>query len=72
MAHPTAPASADMEPVAVSVNDACRLSGLGRTLLYEAIAKGDLASCKIGNRRLILIEDLRAWIRRQRQPTLPR
>jgi excisionase family DNA binding protein len=46
------------------------VSGLGRTRLYEAMAAGDLASCKVGRRRLILLEDLHAWLARQRHPAI--
>jgi excisionase family DNA binding protein len=45
---------------------ATRLAGVGRTSIYGAIGAGDLASCKVGTRRLILVEDLRAWLARQR------
>jgi excisionase family DNA binding protein len=54
------------EPLALSVRDATRTSGAGRTKLYEAIRNGELASCKLGKRRLILVEDLRAWLTRHR------
>lgn len=51
-----------IEPLAVSVNDAIRISGLGRTSLYEAVGSGTLASLKIGKRRLILLDSLKAWL----------
>lgn len=66
MAPTINPSTHSLEPLAVSVTTATRLSGIGRSALYEAIGSGDLASCKVGKRRLILIEDLRAWLRRQR------
>ena len=56
-----------IDPLAVSVQAAARVSGIGRTSLYEAIGAGELASCKVGKRRVILLEDLRAWLARQRQ-----
>ena len=56
-----------IEPLAVSVEAARRLAGIGRTVLYEAMGRGDLPSCKVGKRRLILIKDLQAWLERQRQ-----
>ena len=55
-----------IDPLAVSVHAATRVSGVGRTRLYEAMGSGELASCKVGKRRLILVEDLRAWLARQR------
>jgi excisionase family DNA binding protein len=38
---------------AVSVVDAARRLGIGRSALYEAIARGEVASVRIGRRRLI-------------------
>lgn len=38
---------------AVTVKEACRFTGLGRTLLFELIESGELVSDKIDNRRLI-------------------
>lgn len=49
-------------PLAVSVPEAVRLSGVGRTKLYEAITSGALRSIKVGKRRLVTIEALRAWL----------
>ena len=57
---------AKFEPLAVSVTAATHLAGLGRTSIYEAIGTGDLASCKVGSRRLIMVEDLRTYLARQR------
>jgi excisionase family DNA binding protein len=50
------------EPLAVSPGEAARLSGLGRTTIYNALGSGALKSIKIGKRRLITIEALRAWL----------
>jgi putative DNA primase/helicase len=66
MPHQTA-LHGTMDPLAVSVAAATRVSGIGRTSLYEAMGSGELASCKVGKRRLILLDDLRAWLARQRQ-----
>ena len=48
--------------LAVAPAEAARLTGLGRTTIYEAIGAGALKSVKIGKRRLITIESLRAWL----------
>jgi excisionase family DNA binding protein len=48
--------------LAVGPAEAARLTGLGRTTIYEAIGAGALTSIKIGTRRLITIEALRAWL----------
>ena len=50
------------EPLAVSPAEAARLAGLGRTSIYGALGSGALKSLKIGKRRLIAVEALRAWL----------
>ena len=55
---------ATLQPLAVSPEEAAHASGTTRTAVYEAIARGDLMSFKAGRRRLILIEELRAWLNR--------
>jgi excisionase family DNA binding protein len=47
-----------LTPLAVSIREACRLSGLGRTKIYELIADGRLTTVKIDRRTLIPFEDL--------------
>lgn len=49
-------------PLAVAPAEAARLAGVGRTTIYEAIGAGALRSVKIGKRRLITMEALRAWL----------
>ena len=46
------------EPIAYSVNDACKLLGLGRTLLYQMIGDGRVEARKIGKRTLITAASL--------------
>jgi excisionase family DNA binding protein len=49
------------KPVSATVDDTCRITGLGRTKIYELIAEGRLKTVAIGRRRLVLyssIEDL--------------
>lgn len=50
--------------LAVSPNEAARLCSIGRTTLYQALSSGDLRSVKIGTRRLITLEALRDWLKR--------
>lgn len=52
------------QPIAVSPDEAARLSGIGRTTLFAALAKGDLPSIKIGTRRLIRVDAIRDWLLR--------
>lgn len=53
-----------LPPLAVAPHEAARLAGVGRTTVYAALARGDLASIKIGTRRLILVEAIRDWLDR--------
>ena len=48
--------------LAVSPAEAARRSGLGRTTIYAALKAGDLKSIKIGARRLIMVDALKAWL----------
>ncbi|WP_122613858.1 helix-turn-helix domain-containing protein [Pseudomonas viridiflava] len=50
--------------LSVSVEEAARLVGYSRSGIYEVIASGDLKAFKLGKRRLILMNELRAWIER--------
>jgi excisionase family DNA binding protein len=52
-----------LEPIAVSPADAARLASVGRTTIYYAIGSGALSSLKVGKRRLITVDALRAWLR---------
>jgi hypothetical protein len=54
--------------LAFSVEEFSEATGLSRSFVYEAM-KVDLASIKIGNRRLILAEDGLAWLRAHRERT---
>jgi excisionase family DNA binding protein len=47
-----------LAPLTVSVREACRLSGLGRTKIYELISDGRLTPVKIDRRTLIPFDDL--------------
>lgn len=50
------------EPLVLSMAEAIRVSGLGRSTVFDAVMSGQLRSVKIGRRRLIRPVDLRAWI----------
>ncbi len=50
--------------IAVSPDEAARLCSIGRTTLYAALSSGELKSVKIGTRRLITLEALRDWLKR--------
>jgi excisionase family DNA binding protein len=52
----------ELQREGLSVPQACEVAGLGRTKIYEAIAAGELKARKYGKRRIILREDLRAFL----------
>jgi excisionase family DNA binding protein len=47
---------------AFRIDEAAKATGLGRSFLYERMASGELKSVKICGRRLILREDLIAFL----------
>lgn len=51
-----------MDPIALQIPDAVKISGLGRSTLYRAIQRGELPTRKAGKRTLILADDLRKYI----------
>ena len=51
------------EILALSLKDAARAAGLGKSALYEAIAERRLTARKFGRRTLVLKADLEAFLR---------
>jgi len=49
-------------PIALSIPDAIRVSGMSRTSIYEALKRGDLSARKAGRRTLISFADLQAYL----------
>jgi excisionase family DNA binding protein len=48
---------------ALSVEQAAKAAGVGRTLLFEEIRKGHIAAKKVGRRTIITLDDLDAWLK---------
>lgn len=48
--------------IAVRVPDACRMTGIGRSKLYELIKAGDIATVKVGTITLITVTTLEAFV----------
>ena len=48
--------------LAHSVDEAARLTGLSRDLLYDEMRRGHLASVKVGRRRLIIHQHLQQFL----------
>lgn len=63
-AHGEGAASPQAEVLALTVPEARRVSGMGRTALYEALARGEIEAVKRGTRTLILTDSLRSYLAR--------
>lgn len=50
------------EPLAVRIKEACRLTGIGRSKLYELIAAGEVEVVKIGAITLVPISSLKSLL----------
>lgn len=51
-------------PIAVSINAAAKMIGLGRTSFYKLLGSGEVKSVRCGGRVLIPVEQLNALIAR--------
>jgi excisionase family DNA binding protein len=49
-------------PLAVTIHEAVRVSGLSRSELYRRLADGKVRAVKSGSRTLILMDSLRAYV----------
>lgn len=52
-----------LEPLAYTINDTVKVSGLGRSSIYKLIGEGKLRSVLVAGRRLIPADELRALLR---------
>jgi excisionase family DNA binding protein len=57
---------ADDTRLAVRVREACRITGIGRSKLYELIADGEIPTIKVGAVTLLPVDGLRAFLNRNR------
>ena len=53
-------------PIAVRISEACRLTGIGRSKLYELINVGEIDIIKVGTITLVPTESLIAFLRARR------
>jgi helix-turn-helix protein len=60
------PASKPDEQIAYNIGQLVALTGSTKTHLYAAMQAGELAFSKLGRRRVVLAEDLLAYLRRHR------
>ncbi|WP_091682233.1 helix-turn-helix domain-containing protein [Methylocapsa palsarum] len=52
----------NVEDLTVSINDAAKALGLGRTSIYAMIADKRLEAFKLGRRRLVTVESIRKLV----------
>ena len=52
-----------------TINDTLDLLGIGRSMLYELMAAGDIPTVKIGRRTLIAHDELERYIERLKAGT---
>jgi len=60
-------AHAEITPLTVRIPAAVRMTGIGRSKLYELIAAGEIEIVKIGSVTLIPVASLQALIARHRK-----
>ena len=61
-----------IEPISVRIPDASRMTGLGRSTIYELIASGDIEAAKVGRATVIMVESIRSFLTANRMQTRPR
>lgn len=49
-------------PIAVTIPDAVKATGMSRSAIYAAMKRGDLSARKAGRRTLISFSDLEAFL----------
>ncbi|HEY8032039.1 MAG TPA: helix-turn-helix domain-containing protein [Methylocella sp.] len=48
--------------LAISIDEAVKVSGLGRSSVYQLMNSGEIETAKIGKRRLVLVASLKKLI----------
>ena len=46
----------------IRIREACRITGIGRSKIYELIATGDIDAIKVGRITLISVESLKTFL----------
>jgi len=54
-----------LAPLNVNVDQAAAMLGFGRVLVYNLLNSGEIASLKVGSRRLVPVAELDAFIARR-------
>ncbi|WP_461355182.1 helix-turn-helix domain-containing protein [Bradyrhizobium sp. USDA 4454] len=50
------------ERLSCTIDEACEVTGLGRTKVYELIGSGELVTTTVGRRRLVIVRSLIALL----------
>lgn len=58
-------------PLLLSVDDACAMIGVGRSLLYRLGRQGEIAMTTIGRRRVVSVASLRRFAKRRLRDAVP-
>jgi len=58
-----------IEPLAVRVPQAAHMLGMGKSMLYEFIASGEIEVIKVGRSTLVPVDSLRAFLTARRGRT---
>ncbi|WP_373505992.1 helix-turn-helix domain-containing protein [Aestuariivirga sp.] len=53
---------ANIEPILISVEEACQLLNAGRTTFYQAVGSGRLKVRKLGRRTVVEMTELRRYV----------
>lgn len=53
---------AKLDPLAVTISRTQQLLSVSRNTVYGLIARGEIASIKIGKRRLVILSSLKAFL----------
>lgn len=69
---PTTDARSPIDPISVRIPDASRMTGLGRSTIYELIASGDIEAAKVGRATVIMVESIRSFLTANRMQRRPR
>ena len=48
---------------AMSVGEAAKAAGVGRTTLFEEIREGRITARKVGRRTIITVDEFEAWLK---------
>lgn len=54
------------QPLSVTCAEAARLVGLSKSSLLKYVKRGEIPASRPGKTTLILVDDLRAWLNRNR------